>query len=109
MPLSFNNRTVAGQVYGDILFGDEPMPWMMLPVRTIAVVWDRHGRKSTVKTIEKVVIVGKENVRLYRPKITQGTEILAMGQGIQSTYIMGDAIKLHGVVTLASQLQLSGE
>lgn len=106
MGLLHNNRTIIGRMAGEILSGNEPMPWIMIPVKLVAVVWDRLGRETTVTFTERVVVRGKDNIRATRAKIYPGCEVLAMGQGVPSYAVMTD-INTRGVVTLASVLQVS--
>jgi hypothetical protein len=105
MSLSYSNRTVAGEVSGEILSGYEPLPWLMVPIEVGVMVWDRQGLRCGLSMTERVVIQGKENVGIYRHKIYQGCEVLAMGQSVP-VYAVANDSGMRGSAMLASIFQI---
>lgn len=102
--INVNQQTIGG-VVEDIRFGHAPMPWMMMKVKAGALVWDRHGKRTSVYTRDLVVIQGQENVATYRALITKGTPIFAMGQRTPAFAVANDAC-IRATVLLATILQL---
>jgi len=108
MALSYNNRTIAGKIDGgsSILSGTKPLPWIMIHIKTAAMVWDAYGTRSAVSLTERVVIQGKENIKSIRPRLIPGCEVLAMGQAVPAFAVANDGTT-RGIVTLASILQVA--
>lgn len=106
MALSYSQHTVAGRIDGEIVSGREPLPWIMIPVLVNLVLWDRMGNRAPVKSKQRIVIQGRENIHLMRPRLRYGAEILATGQVVPSYTVANDG-DLKGEVTLASLVQIA--
>lgn len=106
--LSANHRTIAGRLTGEVQAGFEPLPWLLLPIQTIAVVWDRNGRRTNLTVVERLIIQGAENVKSVRDRISQGSVVFAMGQGVPAQAVANDS-ETRGIVTLASTFQIAGK
>ena len=106
MSLSINHRIIGG-IVGEVLdSGSDPLPWLMFTVVLGGVTWDRHGKRATVKVVERVVVQGRGNLDALS-WLRQGAEVLVTGPGLPSHTVA--STQAGGIVTLAQTIQRPGD
>ena len=83
--LIVNRLTIAGEISSNPFWGREPLPWMMVVIRTYARVWDRFGNVTQVKGHERVVVQGTVNLKKIAPRMVLGVSVFAAGQRVPAS------------------------
>jgi hypothetical protein len=104
-----NDSGVGGVVSGEILYGRDPYPWLMIRVKTIALLRDRFGKEARVPILMRVVLQGTATVHAYRERLRPGMVVYARGQVVTADTVMPNYRKIEGFVTLAHTFQIIGE
>jgi hypothetical protein len=106
MTVYLNRRILGGIVKDPPERGRSPYPWMLLRLEIIGTVWDNMGRKTIVKTYERVIIRGQANLNAVG-WVVRGSEVIVEGISMPAYAVVGDA-EIKGNVTVAETFQRPG-
>jgi hypothetical protein len=96
--LVVNRQEIAGELVGQPTRGREPLPWMLVTVRSSTRVWDRFGNIVHVPFEERVVVQGSINIKKLHPRMLPGLSVFAAGQRVFADKVGPD---VPGTVMLA--------
>ena len=104
-----NDNGVGGIVSGAILHGNNPYPWLLIRVKTLAILRDRFGKEARMPIQIRVVLQGTSTVNAYRARLRPGMVVYARGQTVPADTVVPNYRKIDGFVTLAHTFQIIGE
>jgi hypothetical protein len=104
-----NDQGWGGVVTGNLSFGRDPYPWLLVRIKTVSVLRDRFGNEARMPLTMRVVLQGTATVNAYKERLHAGVIVYARGQMVSADHVVPDSRKITGFVTLAHTFQILGE